>query len=118
MDFRRFIKIKCAELNMSQEALSIELGWHKRQLSVYTSRNGVGMKAARQIADYLGCDVFDIPGTSFYGLNKPAENTSEVLKSVENSFTHKSFLTIKCPCCGKNVVISALCVSEIEDSEE
>lgn len=118
MDFRTFIKIKCAELNKSQVQLSLDLGWHERQISALMTRNHIGRKVAQQLADYFGCNIFDIPGTSFYGINKSAGNPSEVLNNVENSFTHKSFLTIKCPCCGKNVVISALCVSKIEDLEE
>lgn len=118
MDFKEFVAYVCVERGITQEALSLELGLHRRQLSVYASRNSIGKKIAGKFADYLGCSIFDIPGTRFYRGNKTAENASESLKSVENSFTHKSFLTIKCPCCGKNIVISALCVSEIEDSEE
>lgn len=118
MDFRGFINKVCIERNMSQTALGEALGWRQQVLSAYISRNSIGRKSAKKIADYLGCDVFDIPGTSFYRGNKSAENLSEVLKNVENSFTHKSFLTIKCPCCGENVIISTLCVKKLDDLEE
>lgn len=118
MDFRGFIYSICSERNITQAILSDELGWSHQMLSTYMTRNSIGLKSAKKIADYLGCDIFDIPGTRFYKGNKSAENPSEVLNNIENSFTHKSFLTIKCPCCGKNVVISALCVSKIEDLEE
>lgn len=118
MDFRSFIAFVCSERGITQKELSVGMGLHERGLSVYLTRNSIGRVAAKKLADYLGCDIFDIPGTRFYKGNKSAGNPSEVLNNVENSFTHKSFLTIKCPCCGKNIVISALCVSKIEDLEE
>lgn len=118
MDLKLFINMVCAERGILQRELSEALGWSPQVLTNYVCRNSIGRSSAKKLADYLGCDISDIPGTKFYKGNKSAENPSEVLNNVENSFTHKSFLTIKCPCCGKNVVISALCVSKIEDLEE
>lgn len=118
MDFKEFVAYVCVERGITQEALSLELGLHRRQLSVCASRNSIGKKIAGKFADYLGCSIFDIPGTRFYRGNKPAENTSELLNNVGNSFTHKSFLTIKCPCCGENVIISTLCVKKLDDLED
>lgn len=115
MDLRTFFDWICSTHGVSQRRLCSSLGWTPQRLSNLIARNKLSMRACGELANYLGCDIRDIPTSQFFDDSRDDEEVFEKLKSVKNFQTHKSFLTFKCPCCGKKVRISALCVFDNDD---
>lgn len=108
-----FLRSVCVERSMTMCELSEAIGFSKNVLSAYCSRNAIGVDAARRIADFLSCDISDIPGTKYY----KGRFSKNELNNVNKSLTHSGFLRLKCPCCDNYVIISALCVGEMSDLE-
>lgn len=115
MDLRRFFDWLCTDRGINKSELCFVIGWTPQQLSNIVTRNKLSLKACGKLAKYLGCEISDIPGSRLFDDGRDDEEVFEKLKSVKNFQTHKSFLTFKCPCCGKKVRISALCVFDDDD---